>query len=440
MSSILKVDTIQDQSGNNIINESGNVITIGASGDTITVPAGASLVTGGDISTGNNGSIFILDSVGQKSAQITNDSSSSNSLQIDADPDNSGADTYMQFKIDDSEKVRITSAGSVGIGLSVPEEKLHVNGTVKSLALQVKSVNNEATLKLQNSTTGGTSTDGFYLQAYLNDVYVANRENGDMFFRTNNTDRLKIENDGKVGIGTTSPSSTLDVNGTITANGLHMSDNEYIRQGDSSPQEFEIFTSGSNTSIRSPGSASHSIALKPGGGGSILITNSSSQNIITQQADSAYLHFAGSTKLNTTTNGVRVTGGIVFGSATDNDANQLDDYEEGSWTPANPNISLSEAYGRYTKIGNLVTIRGSVVIPTTSDSNQFTLSGLPFTVSNTDANVQGNISLTTIGTDNAYLVVVKNNTTMRLVNNINQAIANSACSGDFINFSVAYTV
>jgi len=43
MSSILKVDTIQDQDGNNIINESGNVITIGASGDTITVPAGATV-------------------------------------------------------------------------------------------------------------------------------------------------------------------------------------------------------------------------------------------------------------------------------------------------------------------------------------------------------------------------------------------------------------
>ena len=43
MSSILKVDTIQDQSGNNIINESNNVITIGASGDTITVPAGATV-------------------------------------------------------------------------------------------------------------------------------------------------------------------------------------------------------------------------------------------------------------------------------------------------------------------------------------------------------------------------------------------------------------
>ena len=37
MSSILKVDTIQDADGNNIINESGNTITIGASGDTTNI-------------------------------------------------------------------------------------------------------------------------------------------------------------------------------------------------------------------------------------------------------------------------------------------------------------------------------------------------------------------------------------------------------------------
>ena len=43
MSSILKVDTIQDQSGNNIINESADTITIGASGDTVTIPSGATL-------------------------------------------------------------------------------------------------------------------------------------------------------------------------------------------------------------------------------------------------------------------------------------------------------------------------------------------------------------------------------------------------------------
>ena len=37
MTSILKVDTIQDADGNNIINENSNTITIGASGDTTNI-------------------------------------------------------------------------------------------------------------------------------------------------------------------------------------------------------------------------------------------------------------------------------------------------------------------------------------------------------------------------------------------------------------------
>ena len=37
MSSIIRADTIQDLSGNNIINESGDTITIGASGDTTNI-------------------------------------------------------------------------------------------------------------------------------------------------------------------------------------------------------------------------------------------------------------------------------------------------------------------------------------------------------------------------------------------------------------------
>ena len=41
MASILKVDTIQDQSGNNIINENAGTITIGKSGDTVNLASGA---------------------------------------------------------------------------------------------------------------------------------------------------------------------------------------------------------------------------------------------------------------------------------------------------------------------------------------------------------------------------------------------------------------
>jgi hypothetical protein len=52
MTSILKVDTIQDADGNNIINESGNTITIGASGDTISIPSGATFNINGTAGTG----------------------------------------------------------------------------------------------------------------------------------------------------------------------------------------------------------------------------------------------------------------------------------------------------------------------------------------------------------------------------------------------------
>ena len=47
MTAILKVDTIQDVDGNNIINENSNTITIGASGDTISIPSGATITNSG---------------------------------------------------------------------------------------------------------------------------------------------------------------------------------------------------------------------------------------------------------------------------------------------------------------------------------------------------------------------------------------------------------
>ena len=50
MASIIKVNDIQNTSGANIINESSNTITIGASGDTITIPSGATITNNGTAS------------------------------------------------------------------------------------------------------------------------------------------------------------------------------------------------------------------------------------------------------------------------------------------------------------------------------------------------------------------------------------------------------
>ena len=56
--SIIKVDTIQDTSGNNIINESANTVTVGKSGDTVAVASGATLTA--DSLTVNGGAITAL--------------------------------------------------------------------------------------------------------------------------------------------------------------------------------------------------------------------------------------------------------------------------------------------------------------------------------------------------------------------------------------------
>ena len=68
------------------------------------------------------------------------------------------------------------------------------------------------------------------------------------------------------------------------------------------------------------------------------------------------------------------------------DANTLDDYEEGTWTPAlsrlgsAPSLTYTTQTGRYTKIGNMVTVTGEIQINaiTSAGSTFDVLTGLPF--------------------------------------------------------------
>ena len=75
------------------------------------------------------------------------------------------------------------------------------------------------------------------------------------------------------------------------------------------------------------------------------------------------------------------------------DANILDDYEEGSWTPTSASISFSSASGRYVKIGAQVTLWFTITFPSTSNSSDARITGLPFNpVSQNGQGVLGNIS------------------------------------------------
>ena len=60
------------------------------------------------------------------------------------------------------------------------------------------------------------------------------------------------------------------------------------------------------------------------------------------------------------------------------DVNTLDDYQEGTWTPTGNVITFANASGTYTKVGRMVFATFSVEFPTTSDTGNAEINGLPF--------------------------------------------------------------
>ena len=81
-------------------------------------------------------------------------------------------------------------------------------------------------------------------------------------------------------------------------------------------------------------------------------------------------------------------GGIAFGADTAA-ANTLDDYEEGTWTPAISGLTLAEKEGFYTKVGRIVHIQLLVELPTTASSTALEITGLPVTIKNTTESMAG---------------------------------------------------
>ena len=110
----------------------------------------------------------------------------------------------MSFKVSGSEQMRIDSSGNVGIGTTSPGAKLEVNSGATNVTSHFVSSDNQAWISIQDSGSGtygaliGTDSDAG------NDFAIANASAVKTF----------VINSGNVGIGTTSPSSRLEIRAT----------------------------------------------------------------------------------------------------------------------------------------------------------------------------------------------------------------------------------
>jgi hypothetical protein len=102
-------------------------------------------------------------------------------------------------------------AGNVGIGASAtaPVDALHIDkGTGTSAYVRLTA----------GTTTGQTNSDGFGIGIDASgNGYVKQHENLPILFYTNNTEAMRLTSAGKLGLGEANPTSTLDVDGSISA-------------------------------------------------------------------------------------------------------------------------------------------------------------------------------------------------------------------------------
>ena len=172
------------------------------------------------------------------------------------------------------------------------------------------------------------------------------------------------------------------------------------------------------------------IDIRIGGTDVVNITNSSSDLVVThavQDKDIVFKGDDGGSAITALTLDMSAGGDLTLGAnanivfpgtnVVSTGANTFDDYEEGAWTPACPNVTVAGSEGKYTKVGRLVTVQGYATWPTTSDTNDIEISGLPFTINNSESGRGGAyITYTTAGSsylvdgDGLYFLGAKNDT------------------------------
>ena len=267
--------------------------------------------------------------------------SSAENLTLNAD----GANNDIKFQSNGTEVASIDQAGLLSAGGVIADGAVNstyfTGGSSSVAGRQLTLSSEDGTGGNDNATHRLTVPSGY----------------GSFATSVGGSERMRIDSSGKVGIGTSSPASSLEVTGTVTSN------------------KFTLKYAGTDTfaTIEGPNNRSLRFDLKDNGTSDIFEFRNAAADSLLKIDNTGHL-----TPL----------GGVYLGGTAA--ANKLDDYEEGTWTPAwntGSNGRSISGTGGYTKVGNLVTVYGFFEIGGSNNtgSGDVSFSGLPFTSANVSA-------------------------------------------------------
>ena len=309
-----------------------------------------------------------------------------------------------------SSTLYLKSSGNVGIGTTSPLEKLdvrdytgiainsnycHVGSTVSgAMAIfghNIKSDSGTNIIKSANTGYHSSMIKMYYNEGITFHATSGTATAGDTFYDISGTtnELMRITNSGNLLVGKTSTSqntagtqisSTTGVRATVDGNVAA------ILNRTSSNGDIVLF--------RKDGATAGKIGVATGPVSYIVLNDTTSDNVAALKGTSAAILPStnagadkdGVTNLGSNTarfNNFYLSGGAYLGGTAA--ANALDDYEEGTWTPAlvtsgGVTTTSSTMYGIYTKIGNICHIHAKITATLSSLPGQtFQISGLPFT-------------------------------------------------------------
>jgi hypothetical protein len=183
-------------------------------------------------------------------------------------------------------KMTLNSAGLLGIGIA-PAARLHI-----------KQAGNSTTNGIRVERSDTTAHSVMYMGGD-DDLYIQNQANGDINWYTNASAAMTLKADGKLGIGTASPSQKLTVNGAAS----------------------RIYLTGNSEDIDMDGSANGHLSLDGSGyafgialnaTGANLYTNSASRAVIFGTDETERMRIDGSGNMHLANGGSGVANGYLF--------------------------------------------------------------------------------------------------------------------------------